>query len=99
MSTHNVPFQYMKENQLKLSQICSCWIFSKGLKDEFEAAVVNEPSVFEPLKVYCIIVQIMKLSAHSAAFLVSCSRGLHYSLVSVTTHLHMHTLDTPTQRD
>ena len=23
--------------------------FSKGLKDEFETAVVNEPSVFEPL--------------------------------------------------
>ena len=27
---------------------------SKGLKNEFEAAVVNEPSVFEPLKFYCI---------------------------------------------
>ena len=28
--------------------------FSKELKNEFETAVVNEPSVFEPLKVYCI---------------------------------------------
>ena len=28
--------------------------FSKGLKNEFETAVVNEPSVFEPLKFYCI---------------------------------------------
>ena len=28
--------------------------FSKGLKNEFETAVVNEPSVFEPFKVYCI---------------------------------------------
>ena len=28
--------------------------FSKGLKSEFETAVVNEPSVFEPLKFYCI---------------------------------------------
>ena len=27
---------------------------SKGLKNEFETAVVNEPSVFEPLKFYCI---------------------------------------------
>ena len=27
---------------------------SKGLKDEFEIAVVNEPSVFEPLKFHCI---------------------------------------------
>ena len=25
-----------------------------GLKNEFEIAVVNEPSVFEPLKFYCI---------------------------------------------
>ena len=27
--------------------------FSKGPKNEFETAVVNEPSVFEPLKFYC----------------------------------------------
>ena len=27
--------------------------FSKGLKDEFETAVVNEPLVLEPLNVYC----------------------------------------------
>ena len=27
--------------------------FSKGLKNEFEIAVVNELSVFEPLKFYC----------------------------------------------
>ena len=27
--------------------------FSKGLKHEFETAVVNEPSVFVPLKFYC----------------------------------------------
>ena len=28
--------------------------FFKGLKNEFETAEVNEPPVFEPLKVYCI---------------------------------------------
>ena len=28
-------------------------LFSKGLEAEFERAVVNEPSVFEPLKFYC----------------------------------------------
>ena len=28
--------------------------FSKGLKSEFEIAVVNEPSMFEPLQVYCL---------------------------------------------
>ena len=29
-------------------------IFSKGLKNKLETAMVNEPSVFEPLKFYCI---------------------------------------------
>ena len=42
-----------KENQPKLSHICSNVMFSKGLKNEFETAVVNEPPVFEPLKFYC----------------------------------------------
>ena len=46
-------FQYKKENYTKSSQICSYWIFSSGLKNEFETAVVNKPPVFEPLKVYC----------------------------------------------
>ena len=30
------------------------WDFSKGLNNEFETAMVNEQSVFEPLKFYCI---------------------------------------------
>ena len=34
--------------------IPSYGIFSKGLKNEFETAMVNEPSVFEPLKVHCM---------------------------------------------
>ena len=29
--------------------------FSKGLKNEFETARINEPSGFEPLKFYCIV--------------------------------------------
>ena len=55
MSTHNVPIFNIKKNS-KLSQICSYRIFSKGLKNKFETAVVNEPSVFEPLKFYCIFI-------------------------------------------
>ena len=27
-------------------------LFFKGLKDEFETALVNEPSVFDPLKFF-----------------------------------------------
>ena len=47
-------FNMKKEKHPKLSQICSYRIFSEGLKNSFEAAVVNELSVFEPLKFYCI---------------------------------------------
>ena len=41
------------ENHPKLSQVCSYEIFSKGLKNKFKTAVVNESSVFESLKFYC----------------------------------------------
>ena len=37
-------------NYFKSAAIGFC---SKGLKNKFETAVVNEPSVFEPLKFYC----------------------------------------------
>ena len=56
--TQYIIFQYEKEKHPKLSQICSYGIFSKGLKNEFERAMVNEPSVFEPLKFYCIMLKI-----------------------------------------
>ena len=47
MSTHNIPFYYKKENLPGLSQICRYGNFSLGLKNGFETAVENEPSVFE----------------------------------------------------
>ena len=40
-------------NYPKYNNVCCYRIFSRGLKNEFETAVVNEPSVFEPLKFYC----------------------------------------------
>ena len=42
-----------KENHPKLFLICGYGIFFWGLKNKFETAVVNEPSEFEPLKLYC----------------------------------------------
>ena len=45
--------QYEKENHPKLPIICSYGIFSMGPKNKFETAMVNEPSVLEPLKFYC----------------------------------------------
>ena len=56
--TQYTIFQYKKENLPKLSQICNYGIRSKELNNEFETAVVNEPSVFEPLKFYCNLVSL-----------------------------------------
>ena len=49
--------QYKKKKHPKLSHICSYRICSEGPKNEFEPAMVNEPSVFEPLKFYCILAE------------------------------------------
>ena len=55
MKTHNIPFSiYKKKITLNYPKSADV-IFSKGLKNEFETAVVNEPSVFEPLKFYCSV--------------------------------------------
>ena len=35
--------------------VCNYGMISKGLKNVFETAVVNEPTVFEPMKFYCSI--------------------------------------------
>ena len=53
-NTQYTVFSITQKNHSKLSQVCSYEIFYKGLKNEFETAVVNESSVFEPLKFYCI---------------------------------------------
>ena len=42
-----------KKFTLYYPQSAAMGFFSKGLKNEFETAMVNEPSVFEPLKFYC----------------------------------------------
>ena len=59
--TQYTIFNINKKINLIFSQICSHDIFSKGLKNEFEAAVVNEPSVFEPSKFQCNKNQTLKI--------------------------------------
>ena len=53
MSTHNIHFQYKEKSALIILNL-PLWDFSKGLKNEFETAETDEPSVFDPLKFYCI---------------------------------------------
>ena len=55
MSTHNISFLNIKKKIiLNYPKSATMEFFSKGPKNEFEPAVVNEPSVFESLKFYCI---------------------------------------------
>ena len=46
-------FDTKKKITLNYPKSTNMGFCSKGLKKEFETAVVNEPSVFEPLKFYC----------------------------------------------
>ena len=52
--TQYTIFNTKKKNTLNYPKSEAMGFCSKGLKKEFETAVVNEPSVFEPLKFYCI---------------------------------------------
>ena len=51
--TQYTIFNMNKKNTTNYPNLQLPAFFSKGLKNEFETAVVNEPSVFEPLKFYC----------------------------------------------
>ena len=48
--THYNIFNMNKKSTLKYPKSAAMGFFPRG---EFETAVVNEPSVFEPLKFYC----------------------------------------------
>ena len=59
--THNISFSIQKKKKKRKERKSLQIIlnrqpgdFSKGPKNEFETAMVNEPSVFEPLRFYCI---------------------------------------------
>ena len=47
-------FNIKKKITLNYPKSAAMEFCSTGLKNEFETAVVNEPSVFEPLRFYCI---------------------------------------------
>ena len=53
--TQYTIFNTKKKITLNYPKSAAVGLFSKGLKNEFETAVVNEPSGFEPLKFYCIM--------------------------------------------
>ena len=57
MSTRYILFSiYNRESALIIQNLQLLDFFFKGLKNGFETAVVNEPPVFEPLKLYFIFI-------------------------------------------
>ena len=52
--TKYTTFNIKKKVTLYYPKSAAMGFFSKGLENEFETAAVNESSVFEPLKFYCI---------------------------------------------
>ena len=48
-------FNIKKKITLNYPKSAAMGFCSKGLKNELETAMVNEPSVFEPQKFYCIL--------------------------------------------
>ena len=52
--TQYTIYNIKKKIILNYPKFAAMGFFSKGLKNGFEVAVVDKPSVFEPLKLYCI---------------------------------------------
>ena len=51
--TQYTIFNIKRKITLHYPKSAAMEFFSEGPKKEFETAMVNEPSVFEPLKFYC----------------------------------------------
>ena len=58
MNTQHTIINIKKKIAIKYPKFAAIGFFSRGLKNEFEIALVYEPSVFEPLTVYCMLVLI-----------------------------------------
>ena len=52
--TQYTIFNIKKKITLNYPNSAAMGFFSRGLKNEFKTAMVNKPSVFESLKIYCI---------------------------------------------
>ena len=59
--TQYTIFNMKKKITLNYLKSAAMGLFPRDSKNEFETAVVNEPSVFEPLKFYCILVLICNI--------------------------------------
>ena len=66
-NTQHTIYNIIKENHPKLSQI-SAMRFLQGTKERDQNSLVNEPSVFEPLKFYCTSLQMHRQQTYFLNF-------------------------------
>ena len=54
MSTHNIQFHDKIKKNKQIFVFLSYWKNFVGTENKFKSSTVNKPSVFEPLRLYCI---------------------------------------------
>ena len=80
--TQYANFSTKKKITLNYSKIADTGLFSKGIKNNFETAVVNEPSVFEKLKFFCIAFCYFCVSVVCSSML-TCIAATYYTFSCV----------------
>ena len=87
MCTHNIPFLIIKKKITPdYSKYSAMGFISYGGKNKFERVVVNEPSVFEPLKFYCMSLFYFTNQIQIVAFMVSDEKDMPEMFM----HMHKH---------
>ena len=71
-NTKYTIFSIKKKTSLHYPKYAATGFFSKGIKNKFETAVVNEPSVFEPLKFYCFFAHAIRLVFRAVVIMTWC---------------------------
>ena len=84
-NTKYTIFNIKKKITLDYPKSAAMGYFSRGLKDEFETAMVNKLSVFKPLKFYCI-----KKFSKSVFFTSSSRARARYWSVKLWTCIYYH---------
>ena len=83
-------FNIKKKTTINYSKSAALGFCSKGLKNEFETAVVNEPSMFEPPKFYCNCFS-MKHEKHLLISLFIMQIRNKMTTVAIPTFISRHT--------
>ena len=95
--TQYTIFNMNKKDTINYPKPAAMFFFSKGLKNEFETAVVNEPPVFEPLKFYCSsfrehkkdIIELSSFLQHLNMDINDTNKSVNISSFLISNFLHL----------